>query len=106
MMLKNVVLPAPFGPIRLTIEPSGMSKLIEFTARRPPNRFVTFRAESSRRESWGAAVKRVPPRVRERLRRRAPPGQGYGAPVSGVDWGTILPAGTASSAPGPDRRAG
>src|ERR671917_400894 len=31
-MLKNVVLPAPFGPIRLTIERSGMSKSTRFTA--------------------------------------------------------------------------
>ena len=40
-MLKNVVLPAPFGPIRLTIEPSGMAKSTLLTATRPPNRRVT-----------------------------------------------------------------
>src|ERR687896_516590 len=43
-MLKKVVLPAPFGPIRLTMERSGMSKSTESTATRPPKTFVTFRA--------------------------------------------------------------
>src|SRR5215211_1506595 len=43
-MLKNVVLPAPFGPIRLTIERSGMSKSTESTATRPPKTLVTARA--------------------------------------------------------------
>ena len=41
MTLKNVVLPAPLGPMRLTIEPSGMSKSTARTATRPPNRLVT-----------------------------------------------------------------
>src|SRR5581483_7594080 len=36
-MLKNVVLPAPFGPIRLTIAPGGTVKLTSSTATRPPN---------------------------------------------------------------------
>src|SRR6187551_3778904 len=36
-MLKNVVLPAPFGPIRLTIEPCGIAKSTSLTATRPPN---------------------------------------------------------------------
>src|SRR5919108_974998 len=40
-MLKNVVLPAPFGPMRLTIEPSGMVKSTSFTATRPPNSLRT-----------------------------------------------------------------
>src|SRR5918995_4357583 len=35
-MLKNVVLPAPFGPIRLTIEPCGIAKSMSLTATRPP----------------------------------------------------------------------
>src|SRR5215210_2246950 len=43
-MLKNVVLPAPFGPIRLTIERSGMSKSTSLTAMRPPNTLVIPRA--------------------------------------------------------------
>src|ERR671917_1453229 len=43
-MLKNVVLPAPFGPIRLTIERSGMSKSTESTATRPPKILVMSRA--------------------------------------------------------------
>ena len=45
-MLKNVVLPAPFGPIRLTIARSGMVKSRSFTARRPPNSLRTSRASS------------------------------------------------------------
>src|SRR6266568_7290743 len=36
-MLKNVVFPAPFGPIRLTIEPVGTMKSTSSTATRPPN---------------------------------------------------------------------
>ena len=40
--LKNVVLPAPLGPMRLTIDPSGIVKSTSFTATRPPNRRVTF----------------------------------------------------------------
>src|SRR5260370_33240857 len=36
-MLKNVGLPAPFGPIRLTIEPEGTTKSTSSTATRPPN---------------------------------------------------------------------
>src|SRR5918997_1010529 len=43
-MLKNVVLPAPFGPIRLTMARSGMSKSTELTATRPPNTLVIPRA--------------------------------------------------------------
>src|SRR5918998_2048787 len=43
-MLKNVVLPAPFGPIRLTIERSGMSKSTSLTAIRPPKTLVIPRA--------------------------------------------------------------
>jgi hypothetical protein len=38
-MLKNVVLPAPFGPMRLTIAPRGMRKSTSSTATRPPNSF-------------------------------------------------------------------
>src|SRR5918999_1726667 len=40
-MLKNVVLPAPFGPMRLTMEPSGIRKSTSFTATRPPNSLRT-----------------------------------------------------------------
>src|SRR5215218_9189307 len=43
-MLKNVVLPAPLGPIRLTIERSGISKSTELTATSPPNTLVIPRA--------------------------------------------------------------
>jgi hypothetical protein len=43
-MLKNVVLPAPFGPIRLTMERSGILKSTELTATRPPKTLVMPRA--------------------------------------------------------------
>src|SRR5690348_13834633 len=36
-MLKKVVLPAPFGPISATIEPSAIVKSMSETATRPPN---------------------------------------------------------------------
>src|SRR5688572_17982378 len=39
IMLKMVVLPAPLGPIRATIEPSGTEKLAACTARRPRKDF-------------------------------------------------------------------
>src|SRR5919199_2227143 len=48
-MLKNVVLPAPFGPIRLTIPPSGTMKSTSLTATRPPNSFRTAAAVSRSR---------------------------------------------------------
>src|SRR5579864_3409168 len=46
-MLKNVVLPAPFGPIRLTIAPSGTVKSTSSTATRPPNSFRSICVSSS-----------------------------------------------------------
>src|SRR5512132_729941 len=45
-MLKNVVLPAPFGPIRLTIDRCGIVKSRSLTASRPPNSFRTSLATS------------------------------------------------------------
>ena len=53
MMLKNVVLPAPLGPMRLTIEPSGMSKSTLRTATRPPKRLVIALARST---TWLASA--------------------------------------------------
>ena len=35
-MLKNVVLPAPFGPIKPTTPPRGITRSTSFTATRPP----------------------------------------------------------------------
>ncbi len=57
--LKKVVLPAPLGPMRLTIEPSGIVKSISLTATSPPNRRVTFSATRMSRFSaagCGASV--------------------------------------------------
>src|SRR5437667_398902 len=38
-MLKNVVLPAPFGPIKLMVESRGIVKSTSSTASKPPNSF-------------------------------------------------------------------
>src|SRR5437867_1990233 len=41
MMLKNVVLPAPFGPMMAPIVRSSIAKSIPWSAISPPNRLVT-----------------------------------------------------------------
>src|SRR3954468_11186144 len=46
-MLKMVVLPAPFGPMRPLMSPSGSSNDAAFTARRPRNDFEIARTSSS-----------------------------------------------------------
>src|SRR5215212_8087071 len=43
-MLKNVVLPAPLGPIRLTTWPRGIVKSTSSVATSPPNSLRTFSA--------------------------------------------------------------
>src|SRR5437899_2034556 len=48
MVLKKVVLPAPLGPIRLTIAPRGMAKSTLLTATNPPKRMVMAWASSSK----------------------------------------------------------
>src|SRR5690606_4628878 len=45
--LKNVVLPAPFGPMSATISPGWMLSATLDTARRPPNIIVTLLASTS-----------------------------------------------------------
>src|SRR3712207_4075382 len=63
-MLKNVVLPAPFGPIRLTIERSGMSKSTSLTAIRPPKTLVIPRASRMLpARSFSSGTRRPPHRV-------------------------------------------
>ena len=82
--LKNVVLPAPLGPIRLTIALGGMAKATSLTATRPPNLTVMCSACStwhrvdpsrslagSRRRSVGIRAAGVPP-VEQRLGHRRP----------------------------------
>src|SRR3954463_1833725 len=56
--LKNVDLPAPFGPIRPMISPSSIDRSAPATARRLPKVFDTFSALSSIAppESGGDAV--------------------------------------------------
>src|SRR6476646_213743 len=63
-MLKNVVLPAPFGPMRATIDPTGIVKSTSSTATSPPNSLRS--AIVSRRSSVTALLRRVP-HVHERL---------------------------------------
>src|SRR2546425_633616 len=45
--LKNVVLPAPFGPISPWISPSFTVRSMACSARRPPKRLVKLRTSSS-----------------------------------------------------------
>ncbi len=56
-MLKNVVLPAPLGPMIETIERSGIANETSLTAARPPKRLVTLSAREHRRvgERGGSA---------------------------------------------------
>src|ERR1700739_1020059 len=42
MRLRQVVLPAPLGPMRLTISPDPTPKVISESASRPPNRLETL----------------------------------------------------------------
>src|SRR4051812_2570099 len=67
-MLKNVVLPAPFGPIRLTIEPCGIAKSTSLTATSPPNSLRIPDATS--RSVIGRAPIRVGPLERDVVERR------------------------------------
>ena len=46
-MLKQVVLPAPFGPISASISPAPRSKLTRSTARTPPNALARSRTAST-----------------------------------------------------------
>src|SRR5262245_14359644 len=48
IMLKKVVLPAPFGPIRLTMAPRGITKSTLLTATRPPKLLVMACASRSK----------------------------------------------------------
>src|SRR6187402_170976 len=47
MMLKMVVLPAPFGPIRPLMLPAGTSNDASLTARSPRKDFETWRTSST-----------------------------------------------------------
>src|SRR6187397_979333 len=53
-MLKKVVLPAPFGPIRLTIDPVGIVNSMSLTAMRPPNSLRSLSACSR------SVIRRIP----------------------------------------------
>src|ERR1043166_4251994 len=96
MMLKNVVLPAPFGPIRLTIDPLGIVKLMSWTATRPRKRLVTWVAWRRSRSPWGAmvvaagaaAVTPAPPRPRPAAGLHHPPHPRHEALVVGAGSGS------------------
>src|SRR4051794_31403903 len=118
MMLKNVVLPAPLGPMMLTMAPVGISKSILLTATRPPKRFVTLSALRTRPSAGVAtpevgvasdaasAVTRDLPlvlrrhralrRVRPSARRHPPRRRRRAAHERGGGSGRALRAGTAS----------
>ncbi len=106
MTLKNVVLPAPFGPMRLTIDPVGMSKSTARTATRPPKRLVICLASRMSEVDAGgvepaaargmgvSAVIRALPSGRVPSARRPPVPRA--ARAAGGGWGTGPRAGTAS----------
>ena len=50
-MLKQVVLPAPFGPISASISPAARAKLTSSTARTPPNAFAVLRPQAAARHA-------------------------------------------------------
>src|SRR5687768_6792445 len=50
--LNAVVLPAPFGPIRLTSSPSLTEKLMSETATSPPKRTVTCSIDRAVPDGW------------------------------------------------------
>src|SRR5688572_4924971 len=73
-MLKNVVLPAPLGPISETIDPDGIVKSTSFVAMRPPNSLRTLSATSrggaAATSVIAPAAVRVRPLVRDVVHRR------------------------------------
>src|SRR6266511_3889298 len=79
-MLKNVVLPAPFGPIRLTIRPRGIVKSTSSVATSPPNSLRTFSA-TSRLPFPLLMLSVVQPRVRYALVEFGPPSRTRDQPL-------------------------
>ena len=67
-MLKNVVLPAPLGPMIETIERSGTPNETSLLATRPPKRFVTCSALSSSGRSASGTAGAGPARRRAHAR--------------------------------------
>ena len=92
MQLKKVVLPAPFGPMTLTIAPWSTSKSSSLTAISPPNRLVTPSGHEQRLIDIGSSrvIGVVSPR-RRRIGRR--PRQPHVQLAPGDPDGTALPGG-------------
>ena len=86
--LKNVVLPAPLGPINPMISPSLTRKSTESTATRPPNRIVTSSATGRVSHCLGARIGNI-----DRSRHSAAP---FNAPVSSTS-SSIRSASSSSS---------
>src|SRR5436305_13945924 len=55
-MLKNVVLPAPFGPISDTTDPRGIVKATSFRATRPPHSLRMFSATRMSSPFFGTSL--------------------------------------------------
>src|SRR5436853_4737963 len=107
-MLKRVVLPAPFGPIRLAIEPRATAKSTSATATRPPNSLRICRT-SIRRSSFTVRLQ-----ARERPDASSCP-DALRHPALGLLLGLLLflvlvqlrpPAGAREQALGPDEHEG
>src|SRR5262245_63699366 len=77
-ILKNVLLPAPFGPMIARSSPCWTEKLMSLLATRPPNDLLNPRASSAGPENgaWGGG--RAGPRVAGEGA-----GTGMGAPSAG-----------------------
>src|SRR3954447_16799208 len=71
-MLKNVVLPAPLGPIRLTTFPRGIVKSTSAVATRPPNSLRTWLA-TRRLPFWLLMLQVVERRIGDALVELGPP---------------------------------
>src|SRR5947209_15220757 len=106
-MLKNVVLPAPFGPMIETIESGGISKETSLTATSPPNSLLTWVAKSSgaRPSLGGAASEDAPAEASETLiwqgllARSRQPRLPRPAPADGAVLATVLAGAAPSRAP-------
>src|SRR6476620_8395779 len=91
--LKNVVLPAPLGPMRLMMAPLGMLRSVGLTASNPPNRLVMPLASSSSSGPSACTLIRLPrgrggPSDRVPRYRRREHHPSYAAPGHVAGWGT------------------
>src|SRR6266540_3896576 len=92
-MLKIVVFPAPFGPMRPTSSCPSIDRLKSETAVRPPNRIVTFLTSRSGMATTPHPPLRgtLSPRERDLVCEPSPSGEGGRRPDEGTDVLIPLP---------------